>query len=226
MAERRRPRAPSRGGSGRRRSGWLERAGRWLTAVVAAACLAAAVAVDSDPVGSFVAGVDGFGGDGGGSVGYLAPVSAKLAGAGVITASHHIRSDGSCSYGRWSDGSCRACPSGQVWRTGRGCVRAESRTSCSSGNTYFSQWRGCRPSSCPHGRSTSTGLCRLAPVTTTSAVATTTRPTTTTAAATTTTVRPAATTTTAPLLARTDSGRMGLAGLVRNSTSTMMGISV
>ena len=67
MAEGRRPRVPV-GRSDRRRSGWLERAGRWLAAGVAVMCLAAAVA-DSDPVGSFVAGVDVSGGDGGGSVG-------------------------------------------------------------------------------------------------------------------------------------------------------------
>ena len=121
MAKRLGPRAPG-GGAGGRRSGWVERAGRWLALGVAAACLAAAVA-DSDPVGSFAAGVDVAGGGGGGSGGYLAPVSAKLAGPGVITAGNHVQSDGSCTYGRWSDGSCRGCPSGQVWRTGRGCVR-------------------------------------------------------------------------------------------------------
>ena len=137
------PRASGIGGSGRRRSGWLGRAGRWLSVGVAVACLAAVVAVDSDPVGSVVAGVDV---SGGGSVGYLVPVSAKLAGSGVVTAGSHVRSDGSCTYGRWSDGSCRACPSGQVWRTGRGCVRAEGPTSCSSGNTYSVEWGGCRPS--------------------------------------------------------------------------------
>ena len=136
----------SRGGSGRRRrGGWGGRAG-WLAVGVAAVCLAAAVAVDSDPVGSFVAGVDVSGGGGGGAVGYLVPVSEKLAGSGVVTAGSHVRSDGSCTYGRWSDGSCRACPSGQVWRTGRGCVRAEGPTSCSSGNTYSVEWGGCRPS--------------------------------------------------------------------------------
>ena len=187
MAAGRRPRAPG-GGSSRRRSGWLARAARWVAAGVVVVGLGAAVA-DSDPVGSFVAGFDVSGGDGGGSVGYLAPASAKLAGSGVITASHHIRSDGSCSYGRWSDGSCRACPSGQVWRTGRGCVRAESSRSCSSGNSYFSEYRGCRRTICPHGR-TSTGYCRSAPA------PTTTRPPTTTAATTTTTIRPTTTTAT------------------------------
>ena len=131
-------------------------------------------------------------GGGGGSGGYLAPVSAKLAGPGVITAGNHVQSDGSCTYGRWSDGSCRGCPSGQVWRTGRGCVRAESRTSCSSGNTYFAGW-GCRASSCPYGRTTA-GHCRSAPTTTVRAAAAT-RPTTTTAA-TTTTIQPTTTTTT------------------------------
>ena len=144
MAGSRGPRA-SGGGLGRCRSGWVERAGRWLAAGVAAVCLAAVVAVDSDPVGSFVAGVD-VSADSGGSVGYFATVSAKLAGSGAVTAGSHVRSDGSCTYGRWSDGSCRACPSGQVWRTGRGCVRAEGPTSCSSGNTYSPELRGCRPS--------------------------------------------------------------------------------
>ena len=162
------------------------------------ACLAAAVA-DSDPVGSFVAGVD-VGGDGGGSGGYFAPVSARLAASGVVTAGSHVRSDGSCRYGRWSDGSCRACPSGQVWISGRGCVRAESRTSCSSGNSYFSQWNGCRPSSCPHGRSSTTGRCRSAPVV--AATTTTAARPVTTAAATTTTVRPTTTTTTTTAPAR------------------------
>ena len=56
MADGRGPKAPG-GGSSKRRTGWWERAGRWLAAGVAAACLVAAVA-DSDPVGSFVAGVD------------------------------------------------------------------------------------------------------------------------------------------------------------------------
>ncbi len=191
MANGRRPRAPG-GGAGRRRSGWLARAARWVAAGVVVVGLGAAVA-DSDPVGSFVAGVDVSGGDGGGSVGYLAPVSAKLAGSGVITASHHIRSDGSCSYGRWSDGSCRACPAGQVWRTGRGCVRAESSRSCSSGNKYFPEYRRCRRTICPHGRTT-TGYCRSAPAPTTTRPPTTTAATTTTVRSTTTTIRPTTTT--------------------------------
>ena len=100
-------------------------------------------------------------------------------------------------HGRWSDGSCRACPSGQVWRRGPGCVRAASRTSCSSGNTFFSRWNGCRPSSCPHGR-TSTGHCRSAPVAAATTTTTTTRPVTTTAATTTTVQSTTTTTTTAP----------------------------
>ncbi len=183
----RRPRASPEGAGGRRLQG-VRRAGRWLGLGVGALCLVAVVVVDTGAVGFFASG-----GDGGRLGGFLAPVSARSAGAGVIAASSHIRPDGSCRYGRWSTGNCRACPSGQVWRTGQGCIRAASSTSCSSGNSYFSQWRGCRASSCPHGR-TNSGYCQPAPTTTRAAATTSPTTTTTTRAVTTTTTRPVTTT--------------------------------
>ena len=72
----------------------------------------------------------------------------------VLTSNH-------CQYGQWSSGRCRACPVGQVWITGTGCVTATSTRRCSSGNTYFSSYRGCWPTTCTNGR-TSTGTCRPA----------------------------------------------------------------
>ena len=74
----------------------------------------------------------------------------------LVLASSH------CPHGQWSSGRCRACPVGQVWVTGTGCVAATDTRRCSSGNTWFETYGGCRPSSCAHGR-TSTGHCRAAP---------------------------------------------------------------
>lgn len=75
--------------------------------------------------------------------------------SGLLLASSH------CQHGQWSNGRCRACPVGQVWITGTGCVVATNPRQCSSGNTYFSTYRGCRPTTCASGR-TSTGYCRPA----------------------------------------------------------------
>ena len=75
--------------------------------------------------------------------------------SGLVLASSH------CQHGQWSSGRCRACPVGQVWITGTGCVVATDSRQCSSGNTYFSTYRGCRPTTCASGR-TSTGYCRPA----------------------------------------------------------------
>ena len=74
----------------------------------------------------------------------------------LVLASSH------CPHGQWSSGRCRACPVGQVWITGTGCVAATDTRRCSSGNTWSQAHGGCRPSSCAHGR-TSTGHCRTAP---------------------------------------------------------------
>ena len=73
----------------------------------------------------------------------------------LVLASSH------CPHGQWSSGRCRACPVGQVWITGTGCVAATDTRRCSSGNTWFEAHRGCRPTTCAHGR-TSTGHCRPA----------------------------------------------------------------
>ena len=75
--------------------------------------------------------------------------------SGLVLASSH------CQHGQWSSGRCRACPVGQVWITGTGCVVASNPRQCSSGNTYFSTYGGCRPTTCASGR-TSTGYCRPA----------------------------------------------------------------
>ena len=98
---------------------------------------------------------------------------AEVAARGLVPAAMahgHTQPGGGCTYGRWSSGRCKACPSGQVWRSGRGCVSTTTTTnaptttttvsrSCPSGQTYYSSYGGCRPSSCANGR-TSTGYCR------------------------------------------------------------------
>ena len=98
---------------------------------------------------------------------------AEVAAGGLVPAAlahAHTQPGGGCTYGRWSSGRCKACPSGQVWRTGRGCVSTTTTTnaptttttvsrSCPAGQTYYSSYGGCRPSSCANGR-TSTGYCR------------------------------------------------------------------
>ena len=99
--------------------------------------------------------------------------AAEVAAGGLVPAAlahAHTQPGGGCTYGRWSSGRCKACPSGQVWRTGRGCVSTTTTTnaptttttvsrSCPAGQTYYSSYGGCRPSSCANGR-TSTGYCR------------------------------------------------------------------
>ena len=98
---------------------------------------------------------------------------AEVVAGGLVPAAlahAHTQPGGGCTYGRWSSGRCKACPSGQVWRTGRGCVSTTTTTnaptttttvsrSCPAGQTYYSSYGGCRPSSCANGR-TSTGYCR------------------------------------------------------------------
>ena len=78
------------------------------------------------------------------------------------TSTGHCRPAPSCPHGQWSDGSCRACPVGQVWITGTGCTAATDTRRCSSGNTWSATHRGCRPTTCAHGH-TSTGHCQPAP---------------------------------------------------------------
>ena len=112
----------------------MRRAARWLGWGVGVLCLAAVV-VDAGVFGSFISGDDG-----GGSGGFLAPASAQSAGAGVITASHHIRPNGSCRYGQWSNGNCRACPSGQVWRE-----RARLYKGSQPDFVFFGQYLRSRP---------------------------------------------------------------------------------
>ena len=86
----------------------------------------------------------------------LRPAGRFVAGRSmVVLASSH------CQHGQWSNGRCRACPVGQVWITGTGCVVATDPRQCSSGNTWLEP-HGCRPTDCSYGR-TSAGFCRSAP---------------------------------------------------------------
>ena len=86
----------------------------------------------------------------------LRPAGRSVAGRSmVVLASSH------CQHGQWSSGRCRACPVGQVWITGTGCVVATDPRQCSSGNTWLEP-HGCRPTNCSYGR-TSAGFCRSAP---------------------------------------------------------------
>ena len=75
------------------------------------------------------------------------------------------------------DGTCRACPKLDEYHDGTSCVKktkpAPKDPTCPAGQTYFSSYGGCRPSSCPHGR-TSTGWCRSRPPPTTAPRTTTT----------------------------------------------------
>ena len=68
----------------------------------------------------------------------------------VVLASSH------CRHGQWSSGRCRACPVGQVWRTGTGCVVAtDPRLPLTFGTR-------CVPANCTHGY-TPAGTCRACP---------------------------------------------------------------
>ena len=70
-----------------------------------------------------------------------------------------------CANGRRSNGTCRACADPTHMRRDGACrpklVPAATDPSCPAGQLYYSSYRGCRPSSCANGR-TSTGYCRPA----------------------------------------------------------------
>lgn len=51
-----------------------------------------------------------------------------------------------CPHGTWSDGTCRACPAGQVWITGSGC---QASSGCSSGN-HNHDGHGCHSQDTAH----------------------------------------------------------------------------
>ena len=141
--------------------GRLKRLALWGCAVLMAVTAVAVGELDptwatSPTDAAREAGVSGAGGPPGAAAGPPAKAGPRSYGlSGLVLASSH------CPHGQWSSGRCRACPVGQVWITGTGCVTATDTRRCSSGNTYFSSYRGCRPTTCANGR-TSTGTCRPA----------------------------------------------------------------
>ena len=141
--------------------GRLKRLALWGCAVLMAVTAVAVGELDptwatSPTDAAREAGVSDAGGPPGPAAGLPAKAGPRSYGLpGLVLASSH------CQHGQWSSGRCRACPVGQVWITGTGCVAATSTRRCSSGNTYFSSYGGCRPTTCANGR-TSTGTCRPA----------------------------------------------------------------
>ena len=93
----------------------------------------------------------------------LSGSSGDAAGSG----SGGVRGASHCSgRGHRIDGTCRACAALDEYHDGTSCVKktkpAPKDPTCPAGQTYFSSYGGCRPSSCSYGR-TSTGWCRSRP---------------------------------------------------------------
>ena len=62
-----------------------------------------------------------------------------------------------------ASGQARSTDTTLAHGSGAGSGQARSSTSCSSGQTYFEEYGGCRPTTCPNGRISSTGYCRACP---------------------------------------------------------------
>ena len=81
-----------------------------------------------------------------------------------------------CEHGRSSTGHCRTCEDPTHYHNGTECVAktepADGDPTCPAGQLYYGHYKGCRPSSCAHGR-TSDGGCRPPPATTTTTATTT-----------------------------------------------------
>ena len=58
--------------------------------------------------------------------------AAEAAGLRPAGRSRLVLASSHCQHGQWSSGRCRACPVGQVWITGTGCVVATDPRQCSS----------------------------------------------------------------------------------------------
>ncbi len=76
-------------------------------------------------------------------------------------------SSSKCKWGERLDGTCRACQAKDHYHNGKKCVPKDrsgpTEPKCEADEYYFASYKGCRPKTCTHGR-TSSGYCRSRPV--------------------------------------------------------------
>ncbi len=76
-------------------------------------------------------------------------------------------SSSKCKWGERLDGTCRACEKKDHYHKDGMCVPKDrsdpTEPKCEADEYYFASYKGCRPKTCTHGR-TSSGYCRSRPV--------------------------------------------------------------